>query len=63
MNLQLNFNLCVIGWMKCFNISKFVFSEKNFIIKSIIVLAINESQDKMLGNNNRKVVKTSIFSS
>ena len=52
MNPQLNLNLCVIGWMKCFNISKFVFSEKNFIIKSIIVLAINESQDKMLGNNN-----------
>ena len=60
LNLQLNLNLCVIGCMICFNIGKYMFSEKIFIKKAIFVLVINESREKMLENNNRKIVKTSI---
>ena len=45
----------VIGWTKCFNIGKYMFSEKIFIKKAIFVLVINESREKMLENNNRKI--------
>ena len=52
MNPQLNLNLCVIGWANTLKYGKYTFSELFFIKKTIVIFVINESQGKMLGDNN-----------